>query len=257
MVAATKRSLSEFLEGDELFVEAERDEMITVIHSEVDQLRKDIEKLGVELAGTKQELAGTKQELSEFQQELAGIEQRLAESQHASDQFGLQARAQFSNGFIDIRDRFLSSFRRDVLNDTAVETQRLIRIGNVRAHGGHFKADASFYEEDSRYLDEGGKIHPPRNDRDTFVLLYGVDPSLAKKIDYIPIINVIERHATVKASEKRIGIDLFEERFYKFLDALVSAGYAGDYLDPMQADAQHNELHEAYKAFWVASRLVR
>ncbi|GLB09405.1 hypothetical protein AtubIFM57258_005324 [Aspergillus tubingensis] len=187
------------------------------IHSKLDQLRKDIEKLGVELAGTKQELARTEQELSEFQQELsefqqelsefqqelagteqrlagteqrlagteqrlAGTEQRLAEFQHASDQFGLQARAQFSNGFIDIRDRFLSSFRRDVLNDTAVETQRLIRIGNVRAHGGHFKADASFYEEDSRYLDEGGKIHPPRNDRDTFVLLYGVDPSLAKKI---------------------------------------------------------------------------
>ncbi|RAK83891.1 hypothetical protein BO79DRAFT_159643, partial [Aspergillus costaricaensis CBS 115574] len=92
---------------------------------------------------------------------------------------------------------------------------------------------------------------------DTFVFLYGVDPILAKNIDYIPTINVIERHATVKASEKRIGIDLFEERFYKFLDALDSAGYAGDYLDSMQADAQLNELHKAYKDFWVASRLVR
>ncbi|PYH74382.1 uncharacterized protein BO88DRAFT_430958 [Aspergillus vadensis CBS 113365] len=254
MVAATKRSLSEFLEGDELFVEAERDEMITgnhagvklalqnteipVIHSKLDQLRKDVEKLGAELAGTKQELAG-------IEQRLAGTEQKLSESQHASDQFGQQARAQFSNGFID------------VMNDTAVETQRLIHIGNVRAHGGHFKADAYFYEEDSRYLNEGGKVHPPCNGRDTFVLLYGVDPSLAKKIDYIPTINVLERHATVKASEKRIGIDLFEERFNKFLDALVSAGYAGDYLDLMQADAQLNELHEAYKAFWVANRLVR
>ncbi|PWY76655.1 hypothetical protein BO83DRAFT_415991 [Aspergillus eucalypticola CBS 122712] len=179
MVAATKRSLSEFLEGDELFVEAERDDMITgnhagvklalqnteipVIHSKLDQLRKDLEKLearmaGTEqkLAGTEQRLAGTKQKLSEFQQELAGTDQELSESQHASGQFGQQARAQFSIGFAD-----------------------------------------------------------------TFVFLYGVDPILAKKID-----------------------------------ALDPAGYAGDYLDPMQADAQLNELHKAYKDFWVASRLI-
>ncbi|OJI86543.1 hypothetical protein ASPTUDRAFT_27569 [Aspergillus tubingensis CBS 134.48] len=93
MVAATKRSLSEFLESDELFVEAERDEMITVIHSKLDQLRKDVEKLGVELAGTKQELAGTEHKLAGIEQRLAGTEQRLAESQHASDQFRQQARA--------------------------------------------------------------------------------------------------------------------------------------------------------------------
>ncbi|GLA68900.1 hypothetical protein AtubIFM55763_007101 [Aspergillus tubingensis] len=219
MVAATKRSISECLEGDGLFVETVRDEMITgnhagvnlarqiteipVMFSQLDQLRKDVEKLGVELAGTKQELAGTKQELAGTQQELAGTQQELAgtqqelagtkqelagtkqelsESQHASDQFGLQARAQFSNGFANIRNRFLSSFRRDVLNDTAVENQQLIRIGNARAHEGHFVADASLYEENSRYLDKDGKVHPPRSDRGTFVLLYGVDPSLAKEI---------------------------------------------------------------------------
>ncbi|OJZ92109.1 hypothetical protein ASPFODRAFT_76696 [Aspergillus luchuensis CBS 106.47] len=174
-----------------------------------------------------------REKIEDFEAELAEFQQEVSEFQHASDQFGQQARAQFSNGLANIRDRFLSS-----------------------AHGGHFVADASLYE-DSHYLDEGGKVHPPRNDRDTFVLLYGVDPSLAKKIDYIPTINVLERHATVKASEKRIGIDLFEERFNKFLNALDSAGYAGDYLDPMQADAQLNELHEAYKDSWVASRLVR
>lgn len=173
MVAATKRSLSECLEGDELFVEAVRDEMITgnqagvklalqnteipVIYSKIDQLREKIE---------------------DFEAELAEFQQEVSEFQHASDQFGQQARAQFSIGFADIRDRSLSSFRRDVLNDTAVETQRVIDIGDVRAHGCHFKADAFLYEEDSRYLE----VHPPRNGRGTFVLLYGVDSSLAKKI---------------------------------------------------------------------------
>lgn len=83
MVAATKRSLSECLEGDELFVEAVRDEMITgnqagvklalqnteipVIYSKIDQLREKIE---------------------DFEAELAEFQQEVSEFQHASDQFG-------------------------------------------------------------------------------------------------------------------------------------------------------------------------
>ncbi|GAT26843.1 hypothetical protein RIB2604_02105260 [Aspergillus luchuensis] len=226
MVAATKRSLSECLEGDELFVEAVRDEMITgnqagvklalqnteipVIYSKIDQLREKIE---------------------DFEAELAEFQQEVSEFQHASDQFG-------HIGFADIRDRSLSSFRRDVLNDTAVETQRVIDIGDVRAHGCHFKADAFLYEEDSRYLE----VHPPRNGRGTFVLLYGVDSSLAKKI--------------VKASEKRIGIDLFEERLNEFLDALDSAGYAAlkQQQQQQQEEEEEEEEEEEYDSYTRYSR---
>ncbi|GCB26325.1 hypothetical protein AAWM_09210 [Aspergillus awamori] len=181
----------------------------------------------------------------------------MSELHHASDQFWQRTSSQFDSDVAEMRDRFLSTFRREFMGDQTVDNQRLINSGYIMALGGNFRVDAFLYQDDSRYVDGDGKVHQPRTDRDTFRLLYGVDPSIAENINYTPTVVVLQRHAEVKASGKREGIDVFEERFKTFLRVLESAKYAGDYLDPMREEDQLGELLSAYREFWNANKLVR
>ncbi|RDK43480.1 hypothetical protein M752DRAFT_314710 [Aspergillus phoenicis ATCC 13157] len=214
-----------------------------MLDSRIEQLRKDT-----------QQLSEDTQQLSENTDSLRAWMSGL---HHASHQFWQRTSSQFDNDVAEMRDRFLSTFRKEFMGDQTVDNQRLINSGYIMALGGNFRVDVFLYQDDSRYVDGDGKVHQPRTDRDTFRLLYGVDPSIAEKINYTPTIVVLQRHAEVKASGKREGIDVFEERFKTFLRVLESAEYAGDYLDPMQAEDQLGELLSAYREFWNANKLVR
>lgn len=75
------------------------------------------------------------------------------------------------DGFRDLRNRFISNFKRDKLrNITDTDIQRIIS-GNQCAHSGNCKRDAELYE-------------PPnaRRDFDVYVALYGLNPFIVRSI---------------------------------------------------------------------------
>ncbi|KAB8235269.1 uncharacterized protein BDW43DRAFT_309635 [Aspergillus alliaceus] len=188
----------------------------------------------------KTKLKGLERQLNKSDDKLKEMMDRFSELHNA---FNRQAQQ------TDVR--FLSTFRRDFMDDESRESQKVIDKGNIAAHHGFFMADAMLYDPEG-FKDEHGQQFPPRTDQDTFKLLYGVDPSLAEKIDYTPTVQVLERHATVRASSRFQMTALFEEKFQAFIRALKATDFAGDYLN-FQSD-QVAELLFAYQKFWKASR---
>ncbi|GIK00025.1 hypothetical protein Aspvir_004038 [Aspergillus viridinutans] len=243
MIADAKRSLAECLDTDELHSEVLYDNMYTGNDKGLGIVREHarIPALETKLEGLQKELYDERKERRDQFSELHNAFNRLAQ----------QTDARFSVRYADIRSRFLSTFRRGFMDDESREDQKVIDQGNVAAHHGFFMADAMLYDPEG-FINKHSQQFPPRTDLDTFKLLYGVDPSLAKKIDYTPTVQVLERHAMVRASSRFQMTALFEEKFQAFIRALKATDYAGDYLN-FQSD-QVAELLFAYQEFWKASR---
>ena len=72
-----------------------------------------------------------------------------------------------------LRNRFLSTFRRDKLGNATEADFRLISEGNRWAHGGDATADALLYE---------GRLRLWRVDVSTYEKLYGLDPARVAQI---------------------------------------------------------------------------
>ena len=163
-----------FMSGPAIISRSERVELARInakmhmLDSRIEQIRKDT-----------QQLSEDTQQLSEDTDSLRAW---MSELHHASDQFWQRTSSQFDSDVAEMRDRFLSTFRREFMGDQTVDSQRLINSGYIMALGGNFRVDAFLYQDDSRYVDGDGKVHQPRTDRDTFRLLYGVDPSIAENI---------------------------------------------------------------------------
>ncbi|RDH17630.1 hypothetical protein M747DRAFT_308043 [Aspergillus niger ATCC 13496] len=92
----------------------------------------------------------------------ASLQAQLFKLHHAFDLFGRRTNNQFDFDFAEIKDKFLSTYRRDlwairrwIINDSS-------NSGYIKALGGHFKVDPFLYQEDSRYVDRNGKVHQPR-----------------------------------------------------------------------------------------------
>lgn len=66
-----------------------------------------------------------------------------------------------SDGYLDIRERFLEVFKRDVLK-WSQSSSNLIAVGNARAHAGDCIVDAELYRLGRR------------DDEDTMIRLYGM-----------------------------------------------------------------------------------
>ncbi|PYH35898.1 uncharacterized protein BO87DRAFT_304587 [Aspergillus neoniger CBS 115656] len=140
------------------------------------------------------------------------------------------------------------------MGDRTADNQKIISQGHAKAHGGHFKADAFLYSEEGRYIDEDGTVHPPRYDTNTFRCLYGVEPSIAEIINYTPTIQVLEKHATIEASDRLEATDALKARFDTFLRTLKEAGYPENYLNMMAPEYhQFKEVRSAYREFWAAT----
>ncbi|GKZ17776.1 hypothetical protein AbraIFM66951_001100 [Aspergillus brasiliensis] len=99
-----------------------------------------------------------KQQNSRLEQLDEKWSQQWSERHNTFDSLGQQTRVEFTVGFAKIRDRFLSTYRRDFMSDKSVENQRIISHGNISAHGGHMKADASLYQMQGNSIDADGKV---------------------------------------------------------------------------------------------------
>ena len=103
-------------------------------------------------------------QLKEKCQALERIEQTLNTTIYISNDTAARCRALEANvqGYRDIRNRFIDTFRRDILSDKTACGMGSIHVGNARAHGGDCVTDAQLFEE-------GG-----RSDPQIMELIYGV-----------------------------------------------------------------------------------
>ncbi|GKZ22555.1 hypothetical protein AbraIFM66951_006460 [Aspergillus brasiliensis] len=237
MTTSARRSLAECLHR-ELYSEAIHNKMYTGNEE------------GLVLAGENARIPILESKIDGLQEQIKDLDSRFSKLQSEFDQLRDQRDVRFTVGYADIRNRFLSTYRRDVLGAEPDEVREVIKAGNSAAHNGSLKADAMLYRPEG-FSDGYDRHIPPRTDRDTFESLYGVDPSVAEKIVYTSTILLLERHATVCASIKHQPTTLFEETFQAFVRALKETNYASGYLEVQSA--QVAELVSAYREFWKAS----
>ncbi|KUL91704.1 hypothetical protein ZTR_01428 [Talaromyces verruculosus] len=158
-------------------------------------------------------------------------------------------------GFRDFRNRFISTYKRDVLNQIEDSDRNFIKLGNVVVHTGNVKRDAELYNGLNA-----------RRDILVFRELYGILPAIAINIgkplalpsalylwkvsnltiDYRPTISVLNQYATIVSDLQLTTTQVFCDRFRDFIAALDERGYTGDYLELNEAPT--NE----YWAFWKA-----
>ncbi|KAG0137738.1 hypothetical protein HOY82DRAFT_473006, partial [Tuber indicum] len=105
-----------------------------------------------------------------------------------------------------LRNRFISTFKRDVLKCGTAQDKTLISEGNEFAHGWDARADARLYS--------GANC---RRDVNAFERLYGLSPETVERIaEDKETINVLNIHASVKASKYKKGNESFYLAFNTF-----------------------------------------
>ncbi|RPA92491.1 hypothetical protein L873DRAFT_1709754 [Choiromyces venosus 120613-1] len=118
-----------------------------------------------------------------------------------------------------VRNRFISTFKRDKLDDVTQSDLDTIREGNITVHGGDAAVDALLYEGvEGRY------------DTYTFEELYGMHPADVKKIMHKETIDILNLHAGVRADNDKTGTDEFYKRFAEFIQAFKRSDPKVNYL---------------------------
>ncbi|KAG5296753.1 hypothetical protein I7I48_05670 [Histoplasma ohiense] len=133
-----------------------------------------------------------------------------------------------------VRNRFISTYKRDILSDDTEKDKVTIKTGNHFVHGGDCKRDAELYEAPAL-----------RRDFDIYIKLYGLHPGIVRSsISYRPTIDLLNRHATTVA-DKNIELPTkFNDLFVNFIKALETSNFEEDYLvNPM------SDVTVAYWAF--------
>ncbi|PWW71727.1 hypothetical protein C7212DRAFT_232589, partial [Tuber magnatum] len=139
-----------------------------------------------------------------------------------------------------VRDRFISTSRRDKLKIVDNSDNRVIWKANDVVHGGDVVADAMLYRS------PGG-----RNDPSTFKTLYGLGPGQISRIKYKPTIAALNFHASVVASSRKSGNEEFYASFKEFIRCLEVSDYNESYLDGGKPDSS---LTRAYRKFSERSK---
>ena len=110
------------------------------------------------------DLAETKRGLAETNRKLAGTERDLtvwkARSTALEARQGVQGRA--IEGYLKIRNRFIDTFRRDILSMRNAQGRQNIEAGNMAAHDGDAITDAILFTSGDR------------SDTFIFPLIYGI-----------------------------------------------------------------------------------
>ncbi|KAF8466208.1 hypothetical protein BDZ91DRAFT_816757, partial [Kalaharituber pfeilii] len=115
---------------------------------------------------------------------------------------------------------FISTFKRDILENATDSDRRIIGAGNAWAHGGDAVVDAQLYRG------AGG-----RRDFGAFKKLYGFPPETVERISHQPTIDLLNTHAGVIASKHETGSDSFYTLFAEFVRLFDESDYDDAFLD--------------------------
>ena len=147
------------------------------ILEKLESFMKTMENQSLELKKQALELEKLKSEARVSKNRIEALESEGRESKTKSDTqehnlLALQGRVtnltSISQGYLDIRMRFLDNYNKKVKRDPAFQQTAAIEIGNQRAHGGDANVDALLFREQKRLQDP-----------ETYKELYGVDHSKA------------------------------------------------------------------------------
>ncbi|RPA91752.1 hypothetical protein L873DRAFT_1867002 [Choiromyces venosus 120613-1] len=131
-----------------------------------------------------------------------------------------------------IRNRFISTFKRDKLNNATESDIDSIQEGNIMAHEGDAAVDALLYEGLNG-----------RRDPSAFKELYGMHPADVVKIRHKETIKILNIHAGVRADSHKTGTDEFYRRFAEFVQLFEGSGCDESYLT---AGSQYADVARAY-----------
>ncbi|KAI9763496.1 MAG: hypothetical protein M1839_006444 [Geoglossum umbratile] len=157
---------------------------------------------------------------------------------HSSEIVDLQARIRdletACEGYLKIRQRFLDTYRRDVLKDPNVRWTDEIGLGNKAAQNGDAVTDARLYETGAR------------NDQSLLVKIYGLDASqildLSRTRDHRSI-SILNARATLKAHKEKPTPEKIEDAWNEYV-AQLEFYWGKTPEDPQSA------LGQAYYRFW-------
>jgi len=157
-----------------------------------------------------------------------------------------------SKEYMQVRNRFISVFKRDKLHTMESSDYKIITNGNIAADNGDAFADAALYTSLNQ-----------RSDGDTFMTLYGLHPELVssmskyrvfKSIGILwltcseptsPALKALNIHASIISSQTKVATERFYESFTHFIKLLKDYGYKQNLLKTEQSC----DLVDAYMAF--------
>ncbi|KAF8246111.1 hypothetical protein K440DRAFT_500655, partial [Wilcoxina mikolae CBS 423.85] len=177
---------------------------------------------GLDLAGLPERVRVLEQQVAEIPSlkiKIGSLEDRVSSLTISLDAYKL------------LRNRFISTFKRDKLGKATDGDRKIIGVGNSWAHGGDAVVDAQLYQD----LDG-------RRDYSAFKKLYGFLPETVQRITHKETIDVLNTHAAVIASKHKTGSDEFYKRFAKFVELFEKSDYDEGYLE--------GNLTDVTRAYW-------
>jgi hypothetical protein len=228
-----KDALGQALQEEELHVEDVRGELFV-------GNRRDLSLAGLpeRVRVLEQEITSQKIEIASQKIKSASLEDRVSDLTSSLEAYKL------------LRNRFISTFKRDKLASATEADTRFIAAGNTWAHGGDAVVDALLY------TGTGG-----RRDFTAFEKLYGFRPETVQRISeffaifkiarltrsgHQPTIDVMNTHAAVIASNHKTGSDKFYTLFAEFVKLFKESG---DGLEEGYLDGNPTDVTRAYWAF--------
>ncbi|RPA94596.1 hypothetical protein L873DRAFT_1814133 [Choiromyces venosus 120613-1] len=158
---------------------------------------------GLGLAGVNVEIASLKGKVNSLEGEVKDLKGEVNELRDHVSTLRLAGQE-----YRRVRNRFISTFKRDKLDGVTQSDIDIIREGNITAHGGDAVVDALLYEGV-----EG------RHDTYVFKELYGMHPSDVKKITHKETLDILNLHAGVRVDNDKTGTDEFYDKFAEFIKA--------------------------------------
>ena len=96
------------------------------------------------------------------------------QAQLDSQQARINTLEEASQGFRNIRNRFLETYKRDWYDRPGQQSHVLIQQGNTSAHGGNAAVDSLLYTDPF--------MSPSRSDERVYVSLYGLTPNQVRRL---------------------------------------------------------------------------
>ncbi|RPA90851.1 hypothetical protein L873DRAFT_1716449 [Choiromyces venosus 120613-1] len=166
-------------------------------------------------------LAGVNTEIASLKGKVASLEQKdiLKDTEIAKLKDYVSTLRLAGQDYRRVRNRFISTFKRDKLDGVTQSDLDIIREGNITVHRGDAAVDALLYDGiEGRY------------DTYTFEELYGMHPSDVKKITHKETIDILNLHAAVRANNDKTGTDEFYKKFAEFIKAFRMSDPKVNYL---------------------------
>jgi hypothetical protein len=130
-------ALEQSLKAEDLYVETARDELLVGNRRGLN-MAHHFRDLDSDIAALTEKVKEMKEEITAHKHSIASLEDRLESLTKSLEAYRL------------LRNRFISTFKRDKLNTATEADKKLIAGGNAWAHGGDAVVDSMLYQTKER-----------------------------------------------------------------------------------------------------------